>query len=179
MNTIRAQFNEQDRAPIYDRSYENSLAVYMGDLDKQYKDALGRAKVNAARGGQGGGSLNVQNRRDIKDAYAKAVVKAQQMAKRIREQLFSQDQQSKGSLIEMAHGGLGATDAVSMALANMSANESNILASARNEGLGDVFADVGGIADARNVGVGRTKARDEYSSYYDNVGGNNYAGAIS
>ena len=168
LGVVRGQFTEEARSPIYQQSYDNALAIYMNDLQGQYEKALANMRVNNARSSQSAGSLGAQRKGQLKNTYDKGVVQAQQLAQQLKEGLFSQDQNTKGSLINQIYGGLGATDALDIALSQMKSNENNALRNSRNDGLGDLFADLGGTYTNYKKQQGVNAGKDTYGSYFSN-----------
>lgn len=167
LGMVRGLFTEESRAPIYDDAYENALALYMDDLNDQYGRTLAQLKVANARSGQSGGSLGATRFAELQNQKNKGVARAQQLAQQIKDGLFSSDQRTKGSLIQQIYGGIGATDAMDIALSALKSNQHNILRDARSEGLGNVFSDFGDAYLTSKKSQGYNTGKDQYSTYFN------------
>lgn len=134
----RAFESPQRQADIAD--YVGALRdFYTGDLNEQKADTDRQLKFALARGGQVGGSVQVDKTRDVNRDYAKGLLTVDRKARGAGAALESADQDARARLIGLATSGLDATSAASMSAQALRSNLESGRSAAQLQGLGDVF----------------------------------------
>lgn len=142
-------------------------AYYMDDLNRQKGDADRNLKFAMARGGLSGGSVSIDNARQLGQDYTKGVIEADRRAQAAQADLRSQDEQSRLSLISMAQSGLDATTASSRALSALQNNLQAGRATATTQGIGDAFGSFANIYRRSQEEAARRRGeRDVYGTLY-------------
>lgn len=118
---------------------------YTGDLNEQKANTDRELKFALARGGQVGGSVQVDKTRDVNRDYAKGLLNVDRKARGAGAELESADQDTRSRLIGLATSGLDATSAASMAAAGLRSNLESGRSAAQLQGIGDVFG--GGLSE--------------------------------
>lgn len=179
LETIRGMFDEGARDPIYQDQYDNALGLYMDDLQRQYEDAVAQMRIANSRSGNSAGSVGAGRQAELKQQHDRGVIEAQRLAQQMREGLYSADQSTKGSLIQQAYGGLGASDASDMALAALRSNENVNLRNSRDAGLGGWFDQLAtGYQDYRKDS-GVRQGQDEYNAFFSGNSSSNGGARVS
>lgn len=135
----RAFESPQRQADIAD--YVGALRdFFTGDLNEQKAETDRRLKFALARGGQVGGSVQVDKTRDVNRDYAKGLLTVDRKARGAGAALESADQDARARLIGLAtSGGLDATSAASMSAQALRSNLEAGRSAAQLQGLGEVF----------------------------------------
>lgn len=112
---------------------------YTRDLDEQKANADRQLRFSLARGGQTGGSLQVDKQSQFGRDYAKGVLSVDRKARGAGADLEAQDQDARARLIGLATQGLDATTAASQSAAAMRSSLEANKATMQTQGLGDIF----------------------------------------
>lgn len=138
------------------------LTDQKSETDRQLKFAL-------ARGGQIGGSTQIDQARKLGKDYAKGVLEVERRAQGAGADLRAQDQSAKMNLIAMAQGGLDATTAQQQAIAGMR----NSLEAARStdyaKQFGDIFGRFGDFFQQSKEQAQRRKADADFNTMYQSL----------
>lgn len=137
-------FNDPARAGQYDQLVRDTQQFYQRDLDRQKGDTDRQLKFALARGGQTGGSVSIDQNKQVGEDYLRGVLEANRRAQGAGADLRQADEQARGNLLAMAQSGLDATTASSQAAASMRNNLLSGQAGSTAQGLGNMF---GGMSD--------------------------------
>lgn len=183
ITAVNSAFDDPARQGLYDDIYQSTYDRNFDDLQSQYADAVQKLKFALARSGQGGSSVDVYQKGDLKSRYDQATLDAQALADRAKSNLIATDDQTRSNLINLIYGGYTSSDATNRAFSNLQTNYDRALAESRNLRLGDVFADLTNAYQSGTINAGRGIARnlyneDQFNSFFANPG-SSYAGAVS
>jgi hypothetical protein len=117
---------------------------YMDDLNRQKGDTDRNLKFAMARSGLSGGSVAIDNAKQVGKDYLRGVVEADRQAQSSAADLRAQDEQSRLNLISLAQQGMDATTANSRSLSALQNNLQAGRATATAQGIGSAFS---GFAD--------------------------------
>lgn len=136
---------------------------YTGDLNEQKTNTDRELKFALARGGQVGGSVQVDKTRDVNRDYAKGLLKVDRKARGAGAELESADQDARSRLLGLATSGLDATSGASMSAAALRSNLESGRSAAQLQGIGDVFG--GGLSEYFKQAADAKVRRQAYSAY--------------
>jgi hypothetical protein len=132
-----------------------------GDLDRQNTQAQRQLKFALARSGQSGGSVAVDQGRNLGDVYARGILEAERRAQAAGSSLRGADQAAKQNLFGLAQSGLDMTTAARQAGEAMRVNLGNAKADATQTGLGELFSGLGDVYKRSRERAG-TAAAEKY-----------------
>lgn len=145
------------------------IADYV-DATRQYQtDDLNRQKALSdldlkfalARGGQIGGSLNLDKQAEQGRLYTRGLLDAEGKAQGAGAALQAQDQDARARLISLATSGLDATTGASQAAAAMKTNLEAGRAGVRSDTLGNAFGTISDFTKASREGAERRRANQD------------------
>lgn len=148
-------------------SFVDAMREYFGnDLSRQKEENDRQLKFALARGGQIGGSTQIDQQRRLGEDYQRGVLEVDRKARGAGAQLETADQENRLSLISSATQGLDATTGASQAASAMrnalQAGKSAALA----DGLGDVFSGFKNYYQkSQEAAVRRRADKDAYGSW--------------
>lgn len=141
---INAAYDAPQRKQQYADFVNAVRQRYTDDANRQKDVASRQLKFSNARGGNTGGSTDVDTRRTLGEEYSRGILDAEGKAQGSLADLQAQDEQSRQQLIGLAQSGLDQTTAAQRAGASTQFNAASARDSAFGKGLGEVF---GGTAD--------------------------------
>lgn len=145
----------------------------MQDLNRQQGDASRELRFALARGGQIGGSVNIDQSRRLADEYNRGLIAVENRALGAGAQVEAADQDARARLIQLATSGLDATTGAQQAAAAMRSSIGSAQADAYGQQLGDQFAAVGNfVKQRRDESTRRQAVRDAQTNLY----GSGYGG---
>jgi hypothetical protein len=149
------------------QDFINSTRGYLQqDLDRtKLKNDRG-LKFALARSGLPGGSTDIDQNRNLTEAYLRAAVEAERKAQGAGNQLRAADQEAKLGLFGQALGGLDMTTATSNALRSMQ-NNIGIAKNTQSENNFDSwFTDFGDLFTASRKSAGERRQGQEFGTLY-------------
>ena len=142
---INAIYDSPERQAQYDRLASDTTTFYRSDLDRQKEVNDRKLKFALARGGQIGGSVQVDQSTRLGEDYLKGVVEASRRGQAAGANLRGMDEQARLNLIAMAQTGLDATTASARAANSLRSNLEAGKAESTASSLGDMFGSFGDI----------------------------------
>jgi hypothetical protein len=140
------------------------------DLSRKNSEASRNLKFALARGGQSGGSYDVDRRRDLGENFLRGALEVERRSQAAGQSLRQADQDSKLALFSQAAAGLDMTTAARNAGEAMRSNAGLAKSNALQSGLGDLFS---GFADIYKMSRERA-GKDAAQKYEYPYGGNPY-----
>lgn len=137
---INDVFNNPERQADINDLVASTRQFYDRDLNRQKGNADRGLTFALARSGLTGGSEDVAQQKLLNESYSRGLLSAEQRAQQAGAGLESQDQQARARLIALATSGLDATTAAQQAAASMQSSLEAGRATARLNGIGNVFA---------------------------------------
>lgn len=164
---VNEAFNSPQRQADISSFVNDLRTYYTRDLDEQKANTDRELKFALARGGNIGGSTQIDQQRDFGKQYAKGLLDIDQRALGAGADLQAQDQDARARLIQLATSGLDATTGASQAAAAMRSSLQAGRSTAQAQGLGDVFAQFRTFTDrSREAAERRRGLKDTgYSPY--------------
>lgn len=170
INQTTGQINQLFDAP----ERQQQIADFQSAMQDFYTQDLNRQKGTAdrdltfalARSGLTGGSRQVDANRTLGEDYQRGILDSERRAQSAAADLRGQDEQARLNLTSMAQSGLSATNAATQAAAAMRASLEGANASARVQGLGDMFGSVADIKSRSEEEAARRRADRQYTSMY-------------
>lgn len=142
------------------------LNYFTGDLNKQKTIADRDSKFALARSGQTGGSLAIDQGRQLGTEYQEGILEAGRRAQSGMADLQSQDEQSRLNLTSLAQNGLSQTNAATQAAAAMRASLASASATNKAQGLGQLFDSVSKAKTASETAAEKRRADRVYAQPY-------------
>lgn len=164
---INSIFDNPLRTAQYQQLGDDTTAYYTKQLDQQKAKNDLQLKFAEARGGQIGGSVQVDQNADASKDYLNGVFQAQQKGLSAAAGLQSQDETSRANLIAQAQGGLDATSAATQAAESMRGNLQAANAGSTTNALGDAFGDFASIYQkSQDAAALRAGQKYSYNTVY-------------
>ena len=107
----------------YDTARQNALAVALDSLSKQRDDTARDIRFNVARSGLAGGSVDVDQNRQLADRYSQGIIQANTNADGIVNTVRGRDEATRADLISRINAGMDANSASQSALSQMQNNQ--------------------------------------------------------
>jgi hypothetical protein len=142
---INKIYNDPARQGQYDQLVRDTQQFYQRDLDRQKGDTDRQLKFALARGGQTGGSVSIDQNKQVGEDYLRGVLEANRRAQGAGADLRQADEQARSNLLAMAQSGLDATTASSQAAASMRNNLLSGQSGATAQGLGNMFGSMSDV----------------------------------
>ena len=142
------------------------LSYFTGDLNKQKTIADRDSKFALARSGQTGGSLAIDQGRQLGTDYQEGLLEAGRRAQSGMADLTAADEQSRLNLTSLAQNGLSATNAATQAAAAMRSALDNASATNKAMGLGNLFDSVTKAKTASETAAEKRRADRVYAQPY-------------
>jgi hypothetical protein len=158
---INSIFDSPDRQAQYEKLGADTTKYYTDQLNDQKEKADRQLKFSLARGGQVGGSLQVDQTKTLGDDYLKGVIEASRRGQSAAADLRSADEQTRMNLIAAAQAGADATTSGSQAASAMRANLESSQAGSTANALGDFFGD---FSDIYRKSQDNKALRDQYKN---------------
>jgi hypothetical protein len=145
---------------------------YLGrDLSEKNSQQSRQLKFALARGGQTGGSYDVDSHRLLGEDYLRAALDNERRAQGTGNSLRAADQESKMNLFSQAANGLDMTTASRNALQAMQVNLGNAKTQTTQDGIGDFFSNLGDVYSRSREAAGQRQAeRYQYGTFYAPTG---------
>lgn len=141
----------------------------MGDLNRQKADTDRQLKFAMARGGQTGGSIQLNQGKRVGEEYGRGVLKVDSLARSAGADLEARDQEDRQRLIQLATSGLDATNAAQMAQSGMRSALQSGMSTSMVGGLGNVFGGFGDwLKESKDAAQRRRGLFDSGFSLYGN-----------
>jgi hypothetical protein len=148
-------------------NYGNDLLSYFTrDLDKQKTVADRDLKFANARSGTIGGSLQVDQNRQLGTDYQEGVLNVGRKAQAGMADLRAADEQSRLNLTSLAQNGLSTTNAATQAAAAMRSALETSSAANKAQGIGDIFGSVLTAKNKSEESAAKRKADKIYAQPY-------------
>lgn len=139
-SAVNGVFNSPSRAADI-ADFISATKEYLGrDLDEQKANNDRQLKFALARGGQLGGSVQVDKQAQFGRDYGKALLQVDRRARGAGAELEGQDQEARARLISLATTGLDATTGATQAAAAMRSSLEGARSGALVQPLGDMFS---------------------------------------
>lgn len=136
INQIFAQGN---RDALYAQQRQNVLDMNRDKIQDGFQNAARQLRFNMARNGMFGGSLDVDSNAQLQRRNEEGLMQAAQLADNAAQQLRTQDENARGSLLSLAQTGIDSTDAAQQAAARMQANADGMRQLANQNIVGNIF----------------------------------------
>lgn len=153
---------------------KGQIAQYGADLLRKLTTDVNEKKVVAdrdlkfalARSGQTGGSVSVDQNRQLGDDYQKAILEATRKSNAGMADLRSQDASSRLNLISLAQQGLSSGSAAAQSAAAMASSLDAARNASQNAQLGDLFTGVASAKKYSEQAKQQRRADELYATRY-------------
>lgn len=141
---INSVFDDPRRLGEIQRFVSDLRGFKMIDLNDQKQVADRQLQFALARKGQTGGSTQVDRQTQLGRDYQRGVLDIERQSQGAGAQLSAADQDARARMIQLANSGLDATTGAQQSAAALRSNIEGMQATARADGIGQLF---GGVAD--------------------------------
>jgi hypothetical protein len=159
---IEGIFSSPQRQQQYADFVAANRDLLFSELDRTRDDNARDLKFALARSGLSGGSTDIDQNRNLAEAYLRGIGQAEAKAQRAGAELQSSDQQAKQQLFSQLLAGSDVSTAVQNAAQMMRTN----IGAAREEGyvnaFDNLFADFGQITKQSKEAAGERRARYDF-----------------
>lgn len=173
---INSMFDDPAREAQRQQFGSDMLSFYMDDANRQKGSADRDLRFSLARSGLTGGSGAIDANRTLGEEYQRGVLEAQRRSQGAVADLRGQDEQARLSLTGLAQSGLDVGAAATQAASAMRASLEGANATARVQGMGDIFGSVATAKKRSEEWDSKRRADDLYTRYYgpfySSMGGN-------
>lgn len=165
-NRIEGIFGSPEREADIQDFISATRGYNQQDLDKTKQKNDRGLKFALARGGLAGGSVDVDQNKNLSDAYLRSAVESERMAQGAGNSLRSADQQAKMSLFSQALGGLSMGTSVNNSLEAMR-NNVDFAKNTQSEGNFDsFFSEFGDLFTASKKSAGERRQDQSFNTLY-------------
>lgn len=171
---IESAFSNPAREAQYADFSNANRAFYTDDLNRKQKLNARNLKFAMSRNGQVGSSVAVDRNKDAAEIYQRGALEVDRRTQGAEASLRDQDQAARLNLLAMAQSGMDANTSANQAALSIQNNIRSGAASAKADGLGDLF---GSLSDVyRRSQEDAERRRGEKWLYGLMYGGGAYGG---
>ncbi len=140
------------------------------DLGRTRDDVARNLKFSLARSGNVGGSVQIDQNRNLTDDFLRASLDSERRVQGAGSRLRSSDQQSKLSLFNQALGGLDLTTSAQNASSALSTNIGAAKAEGTERNFDSFFSDFGSLFTASKEAEGRRQQQRDFRTLFPGRG---------
>lgn len=163
---VESIFSSPDRERQIQDLTNATRSYLQDDLLEQRDDTARNIKFAVARSGLGGGSVQIDQGRELAEDFLKGILEVERRSNTAGATLRSQDQATKSGLFQQILGGLDATTAAQQASQSMQQNVALAKSDSLQSGLGDLFGNFGELFKLSREGAGERRAAYDFGSPY-------------
>ena len=138
-----AKKNAAARQAGYDQIRTSNMAIMNSDIARNRADAERALKFGLARSSLTGGSVDIDENKNILDANQRSTVQANQLADNQVQQVRAQDEADYANSIQKINAGLDADTAITAATAAVKNNRDQAISDPTSSSLNNLFSSVG------------------------------------
>ena len=141
--SAEAKKNAAARQAGYDQIRTSNMAIIDSDIARNRADAERSLKFGLARSNLTGGSVDIDENKNILDANQRSTVQANQLADNQVQQVRAQDEADYANSIQKINAGLDADTAITAATAAVKNNRDQAISDPTSSSLNNLFSSVG------------------------------------
>lgn len=141
--SAEAKANATARQAGYDQIRTSNMAIMNSDIARNRADAERALKFGLARSSLTGGSVDIDENKNILDANQRSTVQANQLADNQVQQVRAQDEADYANSIQKINAGLDADTAITAATAAVKNNRDQAISDPTSSSLNNLFASIG------------------------------------
>ena len=141
--SAEAKANATARQAGYDQIRTSNMAIMNSDIARNRADAERALKFGLARSSLTGGSVDIDENKNILDANQRSTVQANQLADNQVQQVRAQDEADYANSIQKINAGLDADTAITAATAAVKNNRDQAISDPTSSSLNNLFSSVG------------------------------------
>lgn len=139
----QAATNKQAREQGYSQIRSSNMAIMQDDIARNRADATRALTFGLARSGLTGGSVDIDENRNVTDANQRMLIQANQLADNQVAGVRAQDESKYANLIQSIDAGLDADTAITTATQAMQNNRTQAINDPTSSSLNNLFAGIG------------------------------------
>ena len=141
--SAEAKNNATARQAGYDQIRTSNMDIMNSDIARNRSDAERALKFGLARSSLTGGSVDIDENKNILDANQRSTVQANQLADNQVQQVRAQDEADYANSIQKINAGLDADTAITAATAAVKNNRDQAISDPTSSSLNNLFSSVG------------------------------------
>ena len=141
--SAEAKTNSAARQVGYDKIRASNMALMQDQIGRDRTDATRELSFGLARSGLSGGSVDIDENRNITDANQRMIVQANQLADGQVAQVKGQDEVKYAQSIQAIDAGLDADTAITSATQNMLNNRDQAINDPTSSSINNLFSGIG------------------------------------
>ena len=152
--SAEAKKNAAARQAGYDQIRASNMAILQDDIDRNRNDASRLLKFGLSRSGLSGGSVDIDENRNLTDANQRSIIQANQLSDNQVQQVRAKDESDYATAIQKIDAGLDADTAITTATQAVKNNRDQAISDPTSSSLNNLFASIGNAWSNYQYGQG-------------------------
>lgn len=141
--SAEAKTNAAARQAGYDQIRASNMAILQDDINRNRNDAARLLKFGLSRSGLSGGSVDIDENRNLTDANQRSIIQANQLSDNQVQQVRAKDESDYATAIQKIDAGLDADTAITTATQAVKNNRDQAISDPTSSSLNNLFASIG------------------------------------
>ena len=141
--SVEAKTNAAARQAGYDQIRASNMAILQDDINRNRNDAARLLKFGLSRSGLSGGSVDIDENRNLTDANQRSIIQANQLSDNQVQQVRAKDESDYATAIQKIDAGLDADTAITTATQAVKNNRDQAISDPTSSSLNNLFASIG------------------------------------
>lgn len=141
--SAEAKNNATARQAGYDQIRASNMAILQDDINRNRNDAARLLKFGLSRSGLSGGSVDIDENRNLTDANQRSIIQANQLSDNQVQQVRAKDESDYATAIQKIDAGLDADTAITTATQAVKNNRDQAISDPTSSSLNNLFASIG------------------------------------
>lgn len=172
--------NKMARNALYGQVRNDVIGYFRPELEKQKTDAERSTRFSLAERGLTGGSVDIDQNKELQDRYLKGVLAVTNKGDAAANEMRGADSRTRLDMISRINAGADAGTAVSSAMNEMAANANSARDQAFGQNLNSFFDDMLFLQRAKTDYLNNQQLQNTFSNYFRApTGGGSSTGSTS
>ena len=141
--SAEAKKNAAARQAGYNQIRASNMAILQDDINRNRNDAARLLKFGLSRSGLSGGSVDIDENRNLTDANQRSIIQANQLSDNQVQQVRAKDESDYATAIQKIDAGLDADTAITTATQAVKNNRDQAISAPTSSSLNNLFASIG------------------------------------
>ena len=141
--SAEAKTNAAARQAGYNQIRSSNMAILQDDINRNRNDAARLLKFGLSRSGLSGGSVDIDENRNLTDANQRSIIQANQLSDNQVQQVRAKDESDYATAIQKIDAGLDADTAITTATQAVKNNRDQAISDPTSSSLNNLFASIG------------------------------------
>ena len=152
--SAEAKKNAAARDAGYEQIRSSNMAIMNEDINRNRNDAARMLKFGLSRAGLSGGSVDIDENRNLTDANQRSIIQANQLSDNQVQQVRAKDESDYATAIQKIDAGLDADTAITTATQAVKNNRDQAISDPTSSSLNNLFASIGNAWSNYQYGQG-------------------------